>query len=76
MSLTKAWWMKNFLHLQGTTLKAGQKSESKDPKKKAIQHNAKGISGMHMEVHAIPEEDWSQCTREQVLNQLEALSRK
>eukprot|EP00975_Prorocentrum_lima_P056133 11770005-Prorocentrum_lima.AAC.1 len=66
--------MKNFLHLRGTTLKAGQKSEAKDPKPKAIQHHAKGISGMNMEVHAIPERDRSQCTREHVLNQLEALS--
>eukprot|EP00975_Prorocentrum_lima_P006054 1307447-Prorocentrum_lima.AAC.1 len=34
ISLTKAWWMKNFLNLQGTTLKPGQKSEPKDSKKK------------------------------------------
>eukprot|EP00975_Prorocentrum_lima_P029883 6269136-Prorocentrum_lima.AAC.1 len=31
-----------------------------------------------MEAHAIPEKkkDWSQCNKEQVLNQLEALPRK
>eukprot|EP00975_Prorocentrum_lima_P067627 12915985-Prorocentrum_lima.AAC.1 len=54
MSLTKAWWMKNFLHLKGATLKPGQHSESRDPKKKAIQPNEEGISGMNTEAHAIP----------------------
>eukprot|EP00975_Prorocentrum_lima_P002335 509322-Prorocentrum_lima.AAC.1 len=29
-----------------------------------------------MEAHEIPETDWSQCNKEEVLNQLEALSRK
>eukprot|EP00975_Prorocentrum_lima_P044463 9318623-Prorocentrum_lima.AAC.1 len=71
MSLTKAWWMKNFLHLHGTTLKPGPNSESRDLKKKA-----KGISGMKIEAHAIPERDWSRCNKEQVLTQLEALSQK
>eukprot|EP00975_Prorocentrum_lima_P050224 10518657-Prorocentrum_lima.AAC.1 len=65
MNLTKAWWMKNFLHLQGTTPKPDRKSESRGPKKKALQHEVKGVSVMNMEAHAIPERDWSQCTREQ-----------
>eukprot|EP00975_Prorocentrum_lima_P047087 9845178-Prorocentrum_lima.AAC.1 len=53
-SLTKAWWMKNLLHLHGTTLKPDTKSESRDLTKKA-----KGISGMNMEAHEIPEIDLS-----------------
>eukprot|EP00975_Prorocentrum_lima_P040911 8593476-Prorocentrum_lima.AAC.1 len=47
------------------------KSESRDLNKKA-----KEISGMDMEANEIPETDWSQCNKEQVLNQLEALTRK
>eukprot|EP00975_Prorocentrum_lima_P002357 514441-Prorocentrum_lima.AAC.1 len=66
MGLSKAWWMKIFLHLQGTTLKPSQKSESNDPRKKAIQHNSKGVSGMNMEVNPIPVKDWSQCTKTSV----------
>eukprot|EP00975_Prorocentrum_lima_P008775 1872772-Prorocentrum_lima.AAC.1 len=36
MSLTKAWWMKSFLHLQGTTLKAGQKRNQRIQRRRAF----------------------------------------
>eukprot|EP00975_Prorocentrum_lima_P032524 6831374-Prorocentrum_lima.AAC.1 len=35
-----------------------------------------GVNELSIEAHAIPERDWSQRTREQVLNQLEALPQK
>eukprot|EP00975_Prorocentrum_lima_P026890 5657106-Prorocentrum_lima.AAC.1 len=71
MRLTKASWMKNFLHLDGTTLKPDTKSESRD-----LTNKDKGISGMSMEAHEIPETEWSQYNKEQVLNQLGTRSRK
>eukprot|EP00975_Prorocentrum_lima_P048477 10138793-Prorocentrum_lima.AAC.1 len=71
MSLTKASCMKSFLHIHGTTLKPDTNSESKDLKRRA-----KWINGMNMEAHEIPETDWTQYSKEQVLNQLETLSRK
>eukprot|EP00975_Prorocentrum_lima_P011542 2452916-Prorocentrum_lima.AAC.1 len=52
-SLTKAWWVNIFLYLRGTTLKPGQKNESKDSRK-VLQHDAKGVSAMNMEAHSIP----------------------
>eukprot|EP00975_Prorocentrum_lima_P027323 5742778-Prorocentrum_lima.AAC.1 len=60
--------MKQFLHLQGTTLKPGQKSDQKDPKKRP--------NGLTLEAQQFSEREWSKCTKEQVLNQLEALPRK
>eukprot|EP00975_Prorocentrum_lima_P060995 12791154-Prorocentrum_lima.AAC.1 len=62
--------MKNVLHLQGTTLKPGQS------KKTSIQHDTKGVSGTNLEAHPVQVKDWSQCTKEQVVNQLEALSKR
>eukprot|EP00975_Prorocentrum_lima_P053540 11232648-Prorocentrum_lima.AAC.1 len=55
--------MKNFVQLHGTSLKSVPKVGSKDLK-------------VLMEAIATQEEDWSQCTKEQALTKLEALSRK
>eukprot|EP00975_Prorocentrum_lima_P055299 11597839-Prorocentrum_lima.AAC.1 len=52
MSLTKAWWMKNFVNLHGTSLKSDPKGGSKELKGKV-----KGVSGMNMEANVTPEED-------------------
>eukprot|EP00975_Prorocentrum_lima_P036188 7612780-Prorocentrum_lima.AAC.1 len=60
MNLTKACWMKNFVHLHGTSLKSDTKTGSRDLKGKV-----KGVSVMNMEANATQEEDWSQCAKEQ-----------
>eukprot|EP00975_Prorocentrum_lima_P043014 9030766-Prorocentrum_lima.AAC.1 len=62
MSLTKAWWLTNFIHLHGTSLKSNPKVGTKDLKGKV-----KGVSVMNIEATVPPEEDWSQCTKEEVL---------
>eukprot|EP00975_Prorocentrum_lima_P064212 12896205-Prorocentrum_lima.AAC.1 len=53
MSLTKAWWLKNFVHVHGTSLKSDPKVGTKDLKGKV-----KGFSVNNMEANATPEEDW------------------
>eukprot|EP00975_Prorocentrum_lima_P002422 531653-Prorocentrum_lima.AAC.1 len=60
MSLTKAWRLKNFVHSHGTSLKSDPKVGTKDLKGKM-----KGISVKHIKASVPPEEDWSQCTKDQ-----------
>eukprot|EP00975_Prorocentrum_lima_P062763 12887401-Prorocentrum_lima.AAC.1 len=62
MSLTKAWWMKNFVYLRGTPLKSNPKVDARD-----LKENVKRVSGMNMEANATQEEDWPRCTKEHVL---------
>eukprot|EP00975_Prorocentrum_lima_P044989 9422365-Prorocentrum_lima.AAC.1 len=52
MSRTKAWWLKNFVHLHGTALKSDSKVGTKDLKEKV-----KGVSVMNIEATVPPEED-------------------
>eukprot|EP00975_Prorocentrum_lima_P011294 2398983-Prorocentrum_lima.AAC.1 len=60
MSLTKAWWLKNFVHLHGTSLKSDPKGGTED-----LEGKVKGVSVMNSEATVPPEWDWSQCTKEQ-----------
>eukprot|EP00975_Prorocentrum_lima_P040163 8436168-Prorocentrum_lima.AAC.1 len=68
--------MKHVLHLQGTVLKPGQKGDQQDFKNKSIKNEPRRGNGLTVEAQPISEKEWSHCTKEQVLKQLEGLSRK
>eukprot|EP00975_Prorocentrum_lima_P011497 2444892-Prorocentrum_lima.AAC.1 len=69
--------MKHNLHLQGTVLKPGQKGDQQDVKKKSINNDTIRLDGSIVEAQPIPEQkEWSTCTKEQVLNQLDVFFQK
>eukprot|EP00975_Prorocentrum_lima_P028706 6029400-Prorocentrum_lima.AAC.1 len=68
INLTKAWWVKQFLHLRGTTLKPGQKSDQGGLKARPVQVDTRELNVLTLEGPQVSDREWPTCTKEHVLN--------